>query len=302
MDVYAIITDRIIKEMEQGVIPWQKPWTGVADGAISRQTGKPYSLLNQMLLGKPGEYVTFTQCQREGGKVKKGAKSKLVVFWKISHKTKKDAEGNPVRNDEGDLIFEGIPFLRYFNVFHIEDCEGLEPKWTKDDELVMTIEPVEAAQNVFDEYLRTSGVKFESLKSNNASYSPVFDRIKMPLMEQFTKVEEYYSTLFHETVHSTGHASRLNRFDGKAGASVFGSESYSKEELVAEIGACVSLNILGIESKSSFRNSAAYVQNWLAALKDDKKLIASAASRTEKAVNLIFGKNDESEDSYVLDS
>lgn len=81
MDIYAAITDRIIAQMEQGIIPWQKPW--ISSGkAISHATGKPYSLLNQMLLGRPGEYLTFRQCQEAGGKVKKGEKSSMVVFWK----------------------------------------------------------------------------------------------------------------------------------------------------------------------------------------------------------------------------
>lgn len=82
-DIYAAITDRIIAELENGIIPWHKPWTGTTTGAISRETGRPYSLLNQMLLGTPGEYLTWNQVKKEGGSVKKGAKAKMVVFWKV---------------------------------------------------------------------------------------------------------------------------------------------------------------------------------------------------------------------------
>ena len=116
MDIYAAVTDRIIVQMEQGIIPWHKPWVA-AGNCISHATGKPYSLLNQMLLGKSGEYVTFKQCQEEGGKVKKGEKASMVVFWKWIEEM--DPETEEVRQ---------IPFLRYYNVFHIDQCEGLTPK------------------------------------------------------------------------------------------------------------------------------------------------------------------------------
>ena len=114
MDIYAEVTSRIISQMEQGIIPWQKPW--VASGqAISRSTGKAYSLLNQMLLGRGGEYVTFKQCQQEGGKVKKGEKASMVVFWKFIE-----------QEDEETGEKKQVPFLRYYNVFHIDQCEGSE--------------------------------------------------------------------------------------------------------------------------------------------------------------------------------
>ena len=113
MDIYKEITDRIIAQLEQGIIPWQKPW--IARGqAVSRATGKPYSLLNQMLLGKPGEYLTFKQVQQEGGRVRKGEKAHMVVFWKWMD----------VKDEETDEVKQ-IPFLRYYNVFHIDQCEGL---------------------------------------------------------------------------------------------------------------------------------------------------------------------------------
>jgi len=107
MDIYAEVTNRIINQMEQGIIPWQKPW--IASGnAISRATGKPYSLLNQMILGRGGEYLTFAQCQKEGGKVRKGEKSQMVVFWKFID-----------QEDEETHEKKQVPFLRYYNVFHI---------------------------------------------------------------------------------------------------------------------------------------------------------------------------------------
>ena len=111
-------------------------------------------------------------------------------------------------------------------------------------------------------------------------------------MEQFDSTAEYYGTAYHEATHSTGHATRLNRFTGDAAAAAFGSESYSKEELVAEIGSACCLHELGLETPSSFKNSAAYIQSWLRVLKDDKRMIISAAARAEKAVKLIFNITD----------
>ena len=288
-DIYQEVTDRIIAELENGVIPWDKPWTGVKSGAISYATGRPYSLLNQFLL-KPGEYITFKQCQERGGKVKKGAKAKMVVFWKVITRQKKDANGNPVTNSEGHPVIENVPFLRYFNVFHIEDCEGIEPRWT--DKPTGTTEPIEAAEAVLTDYITRSGVKFENIMQDKAYYSPTVDKIVLPIMEQFPQVAEYYSTAFHEAVHSTGHKSRLNRFTGEAAAAMFGSESYSKEELIAEIGSACIMHDIGIETTGTFRNSAAYIQNWLKVLKNDKRMIVAAASRADKAARLILNITD----------
>ena len=288
-DIYSEITDRIIHELEQGIIPWNKPWTGTRDGAISRATGKPYSLLNQMLLGKPGEYLTFKQAQELGGHVKKGAKSKMVVFWKFIQKEKTDKDGKPIRDANGLPVSDNIPFLRYYNVFHIDDVEGVEPKW-KDEPLNDEIKPDEAAQNVLDDYLNREGIKLVSEKGNRAYYSPMIDEIHLPLIEQFSKIAEYYSTAFHEVTHSTGHPKRLNRIDMGIGSAMFGSEEYSKEELVAEIGAASILHELGMETDSSFKNSAAYVQSWIKALKNDKRMIVSAAGKAEKAMNMILNR------------
>ena len=138
MDIYKEITDRIISQMEEGIIPWQKPW--IASGkAISRNTGKPYSLLNQMLLGRPGEYLTFKQCQEAGGKVKKGEKSSMVVFWKWIE-----------QEDEETHEKKEVPFLRYFNVFHIDQCEGIAAKHTAETAFPDGAEPLEAAQDIPD--------------------------------------------------------------------------------------------------------------------------------------------------------
>lgn len=295
MDIYAEVTDRIIAELESGIIPWNRPWSGVSEGAIRRSNGKPYSLINQLLLGKPGEYLTFKQCKDEGGKVKKGAKSKMVVFWKVLHREKKDASGNVVRDENGLPVDDPIPMLRYYNVFHIDDCEGLEPKYTA-EHLPDTASPVERAEEIIADYFGRAKLTVEHSKQNRAFYSPSRHLVSLPLMEQFEDTAGYYETAFHELTHSTGHKSLLNRFSENDGAAAFGSESYSKEELVAEIGACGILHELGLETAKSFRNNAAYIQSWLSALKNDKRLIVSAAGRAEKAIRLILGEQEDAEE------
>ena len=289
-DIYTEVTDRIIAEMEQGIIPWEKPWTGTSSGAIRHVGGRPYSILNQMLLGKPGEYLTFDQAKKEGGNVKKGAKSKLVVFWKFIERTKTDAKGNIVYDENGLPRAEAIPYLRYYRVFHIDDCEGIKPKWDK--EVHNDIKPIETAQQVLDGYIAREGIKLEHVKGNEAFYRPATDEINLPLMEQFDTINGYYDTAFHESVHSTGHPKRLNRQMASALAP-FGSEDYSKEELVAEIGACGIMHELGLETEKTFRNNAAYIQSWLKALKNDKRMIVSAAGKAEKAIDRIFNRNTE---------
>ena len=272
MDIYAEITNRIISEMETGVIPWQKPWVA-SGGCVSYATGKPYSLLNQMLLGRPGEYATYQQVQAAGGYVRKGEKAHMVVFWKFLQK--EDEETGEVKE---------VPFLRYYNVFHIDQCEGLKAKHSKP--LPQTAEANQKAESIICDYLKTSGVSMTHQQGDRAFYRPSDDTITLPLLAQFHETSEYYSTAFHELIHSTGHSKRLNRLDKTA---FFGSEAYSKEELIAEIGASALVNASGLETANSFRNNAAYVQNWLQVLKSDKRFIVSASGKAEKAVALILG-------------
>ena len=275
MDIYGEITSRIIDQMENGIIPWQKPW--IASGkAISHTTGKAYSLLNQMLLGRPGEYLTFKQCQTAGGKVKKGEKSSMVVFWKWIET--EDAETGEKKE---------VPFLRYFNVFHIDQCEGVAAKHTTETAFPDGAEPLDAAQEIIYDYLSREGVTLSHHEGDRAFYRPSTDEVVLPIRKQFISTAEYYSTVFHELTHSTGHEKRLNRLTR---AAFFGTEDYSKEELVAEIGAATLVNHVGLETSTSLRNNAAYIQNWLKVLKDDKKFIISAAGKAEKAVNLILNQ------------
>jgi len=274
-NIYEMVTNRIIEELEKGIIPWQKPWHGVRAGAYNRISKKPYSILNQMLLSKEGEWATFKQWTDIGGKVKKGSKSELVVFWKLQ-------PFEEVKED-GEKVVKHVPILRYYNVFHISQVENVEPLEVDFSELA----PIEEAEQIKEAYKNREKILIEEIVSDKAFYSPLRDYIQVPCRKQYSEVEEFYSTLFHEMIHSTGHRIRLDRLDTSAN-SAFGSEIYSKEELVAELGSAYILNMLGIESEKSFRNSTGYIQGWLRKLKDDPKFIVSASARAEKAVNYIL--------------
>lgn len=279
MNVYEMVTNRIIKKLNEGIIPWQRGWSGTIDGAYNYKTKRRYSLLNQMLLEHQDGYLTFKQVGELGGKVNKGAKSEFVVFWKIMQKddpNKKDADGKPEKVT--------IPILRYYNVFWIGDT-NIERK----DLEIVEHNPITEAEDIISEYVaREASLKFINDKpSNQAYYAPASDTVVVPMLTQFANAEEYYSTAFHELTHSTGAKHRLNRLaEGRAAA--FGGEEYSKEELVAELGAAMLVNHCGIETEKSFKNSAGYVQGWLKALNNDQRLIVSAASKAEKAVEYIM--------------
>jgi antirestriction protein ArdC len=280
--IYEMVTERIIEQMENGIIPWERPWSGVREGAFNRVSKKSYSLLNQMLLGKAGEWATFKQWSDLGGHVRKGEKSSLVVFWKIL----------PLEETQEDetKIIKQIPLLKYINVFHISQVDGVEP--LKPEEL-HDIEPIEKAESILTDYWNREGITVKHIKGNNAFYSPSCDMIQLPLFEQFKEANEYYSTAFHESIHSTMKETRCNREEERKNKLVsFGSDEYSKEELVAELGSAALMNIIGIETKKSFRNSSAYIQNWIQVLKNDVKFIISASTKAEKAVKYILNENE----------
>ena len=280
VNVYEMVTERIIAELEKGIIPWEKPWTGVRDGAFNRITKRPYSLINQMLLLHRGEYATFKQWSDLGGHVRKGEKSEIVVFWKILDQVE-------VSEETGEKEIKKIPLLRYYNVFHVSQVDGVEP--LAPEQLNNDITPIETGDKIITDYITREHLNFIECKSNKAYYSPSADTVKVPLKEQYDLINEYYSTTYHELIHSTGHKNRLNRLQTGAIAA-FGSEEYSKEELVAEIGSATIMNMLGIETTKTFRNSAAYIQNWLQVLRNDNKFIVSVSSKAEKAVNYIMNQ------------
>lgn len=266
--VYQIVTDQIIAKLEQGVIPWRKPWsTKRGECAHNWVSGRPYSGINAMLLDT-GEYATFKQIQEAGGKVKKGSRAHLVVFYKM------------FENDED----KKVPYLRYYNVFEINtQCEGLKSKVVPTPE--DTREPVEQAEEIVSMYKNAPTIEH---KGARACYIPGLDLVQLPKRGAFAEIAEYYCTLFHELVHSTGHKDRLAR-SGIMNVSFFGGAEYSKEELVAEVGAAMLCSISGI-GFDTLDNSAAYINSWLRKLKGDPKMIVTAAGQAQRAADYIQGR------------
>ena len=277
--VFEIITDRVISALELGEVPWHRPWMTVDGSARSRITGKPYSLLNQLLLTHgAGEYATARQWKDLGGSIKAGERSEVIVFWKWPEVSQEESE-----NEDKDKKLKR-PVLRYYRVYHISQVDGVTPLEPKIR--VFNHDPIEQAEQLLHGYLAREGIRLENGLSNEAYYSPGCDIIHIPGIMQYEFVEEYYSTALHEAVHSTGHPRRLNRKGLQKVA--FGSETYSAEELVAEIGAAALINQLGIETDNSAANSAAYCRGWADVLGKDKKMIVFAAAQAEKAVNYII--------------
>lgn len=294
-DIYERVTQRIIEQLEKGVIPWRKPWKvslsasdekiDLSKVAFNRFTKTVYSPLNQMLLSKQGEYGTFWEWQNIGGKIKKGSKAEFICFWKLI----------PIKdkNEKGEEVIKQIPFLKSYNVFHISDIEGVEPLKIEEIKKPSKFESYEEAENIIAKYIARENISL-SYGGNRAYYSPMNDTVRLPQKEQFTISEEFYSTAFHELTHSTLTVARCNR---KESIGIFGSENYSKEELVAELGASGMLSLLNMETVKTFNNSTAYIQSWLKVLRNDKKMIVSASTKAEEAINYIInGKPQESEE------
>jgi antirestriction protein ArdC len=267
--VYDIITQRIIDQLEAGVIPWRKPWGVSGNGEMPKNgiTGRHYSGINLLMLNWGEEYFTFKQVQEKHWTIKKGSKASIVIFFSMLEKP------NKKNSEEVDQI----PLMRYYNVFAGSDIEGYKEgeKYEHDT--------IEEAEDIARRYAE---VPIHHHNNNRAFYSPMEDYINVPDISCFPIKEEYYSTLFHEMTHSTGHTSRLNRFVGVAANASFGSKAYSFEELIAELGASFLCGSCGIEQKT-LDNSASYISSWLKVLKEDNKTIVRAAAKAQRAVDYI---------------
>jgi len=267
--IYEMITNQIIEKLKEGTVPWRKPFKNGL--AVNWKNQKAYRGINTMLLDG-GEYATFKQIKEANGKVIAGSKSHLVVFWKMLE----------VKDEEAEEGKKKVPMMRYYRVFKIgEQTEGIEPKQELEK---FDHDPIEEAEKIKENYFNAPSFSFNS---GGAWYKPFEDRVNVPPKGDFPDINEYYSTLFHEMVHSTGHQDRLNR-DGIIKHNSFGSKLYSKEELVAELGASMLCGVTGIDNET-IDNSASYIQSWLNALRNDHTLIVSASQQVQKASDHIQG-------------
>ena len=284
MDIYAIVTDKIINLLEQGVVPWRRPWTsaGLPRNLVSK---KPYRGINHFLLSA-SKYVspfwlTMRQANELGGHVRKGEESTIVVFWKVDD-AKQSTED--LDNEETDAKARRRFLLRYYRVFNLEQCELPQAVLDKLPKIeTHEHDPIEAAERIIAAMPNPPEIQHAGSK---AFYSPIADRITLPPRELFASAEEYYATALHETVHSTGHQKRLAR-EGICEVAPFGSAVYSKEELCAEMGAAYLCAEAGITA-AVIENQAAYVAGWLKKLRDDRKLLIHAAAQAQHAADYIL--------------
>lgn len=279
IEVYDIVNKIIFAELEKGIIPWKRPW--LVNFPINLASKKEYQGFNWWLLMliqeeknyKSNIWATFNQINIFKGKIKKGEHSTPVVFWNILEiKTDKI-------DTKGKAIVKKIPLLRYYKVFNLDQTEGIKMEDTK-----ISIENNYTGDSIISKYQKQVSIRYIG---NEAYYSPINDKINIPNRKQFTSNSEFYATNFHEMVHSTGHLKRLNRFNQEGYNHIHGSEDYSKEELIAEMGSaylCAKVKIL----PNIVKNHTAYLQNWLKALKNDKTLLVSAAGKAQRAVEFIL--------------
>jgi len=281
VDVYQLVTNRIIELLEKGVIPWQQPWT---DGGHPRNliSGRNYRGINVWLLNslhfQRNIFLTFNQAKDLGATIKKGEKSTPVVFWKWLEKT------NPE-----NMETERIPILRYYNVFNISQCEGI-PKDKIPELPERKIDPIEACEQIIEGMPQRPEIRHNEQR---AYYNRAEDFINLPKPETFKTQEGYYATQFHELIHSTGHTNRLNRRELNESRGMT-TNDYAIEELTAEMGASYLKSYAGIPIEQ-LDNNASYIRYWLERLKKDKKYIVHASAQAQKASDFILNFNIEKE-------
>ena len=266
-NIYEQITERVCKMLEQGVAPWTKPWTvnrGMPKNLISK---KCYRGINTWLLHacqyESPFWLTMNQANELGARIRKGEKACPVVFWRqVDIKDKETGEDTKV------------PFMRFYYVWNTAQIDGLK------NQPAIEAQPTTAPAQVIAGYPNAPQIRHGMAA---AFYDPSQDFVGMPNPDNFTHEADYYATVFHELVHSTGHPSRLDRLT----KGTFGSESYSKEELTAEMGSAFLCGVAGVERQ--LEQSAAYLKGWMSALKQDNKLIIQAAAAAQKAADHILG-------------
>jgi len=281
--VFDRVTQKIITDLEQGVRPWQKPWG--SDSASPRiirprrHNGEAYNCVNILLLWdaavrcgfQNATWMTFKQAEEYGAHVRKGEKASLVVYANKIIRSETDAK-------TGEELEKQIPFLRGYSVFNVEQIEGLPEHFLSKPEPLKATPTLKHLASVV-QFIKNTGVDIRH-GGNRAYYAEGSDHIQMPVLEAFKDIESYYATLAHETTHWTKHETRLNRDFGRV---TWGDEGYAKEELVAEIGSAFLCADLGITPEIR-EDHAAYIESWLKALKNDKKLIFTAAAHASRAV------------------
>lgn len=283
MNRYELITNTFINALNEGRIPWKKGWKSSHGLARNFITKKEYKGINRLILNNLGFdcpfWATFDQIKKLGGSVTKGSKGTIVLFYAECVSKNKDTN-----NDQDQVEYTNRYFVpKTYLVFNLAQTTGID--WTKDLEQLSQFKVSHSAEDVIKDFTTCPEIRHDDQR---AFYSLLGDYVNMPKKLTFTSENEYYGTLFHELVHSTGHSSRLNR-ETLNSINHFGDHDYSKEELVAEIGASFLLSHCDLEDSHTLENSKAYIQSWISKLESDPKLILQASSLAEKAVGYILG-------------
>lgn len=280
MNIYQTVTDRILKQLEAGQIPWRKTW--IAGLPKSLTSGKEYRGINILVLGTADYtsryWVTYREALRLGGHVRKGEKATQVIYWKW--RTEQDLQ-KVAEKTHNENPAPCIPFVSA--VFNLDQVEGVARP--DDDVPNRTNSRLEIADQLLT--VMPDRPEIVHALTNEPAYVPVADRITLPHLSQFDSAEEYYGTMFHELTHSTGHPRRLNRFRTTEGDRF---ERYSFEELVAEFGAAFLCAFAGIHHPPTEAMQAGYIAGWAKAFQDDRCMIVRAASAAQRAADFIRGK------------
>ena len=285
-NIYDLITNRILDLLAEGVVPWRRPWSGEAARPKNLISGKAYRGINPFLLQCSGyddpHWLTFQQARKLGGAVRKGQKGMPVVFWKW-HEVENTETGENER----------VPVCRYYTVFNVEQCDLPDDKRPEAVEIeLFDFEPIETCEAVVAAMPKPPTIEYQG---HQAVYQPKVDTVRIPEPSRFAKPSEFYSTLYHELAHASGHQSRLNR-KGITQPTRFGSSEYAREELVAEIAATFLCGHCGIE-RETLVNSAAYIDTWMKRLRGDNRLVIVAGAAAQKASDYILGQSWTDEDS-----
>jgi len=273
-NIYEMVTNQIIDSLEKGTVPWAKPWVGGLP--MNLITKKPYRGINVFLTSLQSfsspYWLTFKQAKALKGNIKKGQKSTAIVFWNFTEK--EDEAGNK----------KSVGFLRYYSIFNVEQTEGID--YPKNDELEH-FEDIVDCEKITENMPDVPEIIFGGAR---ASYNVETDEINLPNKENFKSPAEFYSVKYHELIHATGSENRLNRPELAETSGMFlRGDDYSNEELTAEIGASFLTAITGVGEKV-IHNQSAYIAGWLKQLRNDKRLVLSAAGKAQKAVDYILNQ------------
>jgi antirestriction protein ArdC len=270
-DVYAEVTNQIIDALEQGVKPWECPWQMNAAALPLRVTGESYRGINHVLLNLKAWSQGFRN----------------PVWMTFKYGTFEAKEEAP----EGDTDPKMRGYLKAYRVFNVQQIDGLEDQFPTPEEVTpLPTRPIEQLSHIATNMIECMGVGYEE-GGDRACYVPSMDKVHMPELPKFKASELFYSTLFHELSHATGHQRRCDRTKEKAG-SKFGNALYAMEELVAEISSAMMGAQLGFQP-GHIEDSAAYIQSWLTVLRDDKRAIVKAAAAAQRSADYLMSKSGE---------